>query len=95
MIKEIKKWFKGEEKIEPPETRAIVKLNEVAKESGVFDDENKIIEIHRNGKIDRIKYSEEDVDMLREQGIPVLQEDYSDEYSWIEPQIGGDVEYMK
>ena len=39
-IKRVKK-----EKIEPPEVRAIIKINDVAKESGVYDEENMIIEL--------------------------------------------------
>ena len=40
-IKKIKK-----EKVLPPNVYAIVKINDVAKENGIYDDENKIIEIN-------------------------------------------------
>lgn len=78
-----KKLFGKKEKVEPPDQYAIVKLNEVAKESAVYDDENKIIELHKSGKVSEITYSEADVDSLREQGIPVIDEEYTDEYDFL------------
>ena len=77
-IKKIKK-----EKVLPPNVYAIVKINDVAKENGIYDDENKIIEINSYGEIKKTKYSESSVEALREQGIPVLDEDYSDEYEFV------------
>lgn len=92
----MKNIFSGKEKIEPPELRAYVKINDVAKESGIYDDENKIIEIHRYGKIDKIKYSEADVETLREQGIPVIDEEYTDKYEFLNMDgSGGGVEYKR
>mgnify|MGYP001562871435 CR=1 FL=1 len=93
MFNWIKNLFK-KEKIEPPDPRAIVKLNDDAKENGIYDDENKIIEITRNGVKEKIKYSEADVEVLRENGIPVADEEYSEDYDFIDAEIGG-VEYRK
>jgi len=87
--------WKKPEKVDPPDAYAIVKINDVAKESGVYDDENKIIELHRYGKIDRIKYSEPDIDEIRNQGIPVIDEDYTDEYEFLNVDSGGEIEYKK
>jgi hypothetical protein len=96
MIKFIKNLIFGKkEKIEPPDVRAYIKINDVAKESGVYDDENKIIEIYRYGKKDTIKYSEADVETLRENGIPVIDEEYSDEYKFFEAEGGGGIEYRR
>ncbi len=97
MLNEIKNFiFGNKEKVEPPETRAIVKINDVAKENGVYDDENKIIELHRYGKIEKLKYSEADVEALREQGIPVMDEEYSDDYNFLELEgSGGGIEYRR
>ncbi|MEK6882587.1 MAG: hypothetical protein AABY22_23400 [Nanoarchaeota archaeon] len=92
MFKFISNFFKKEEKVEVLDTRAIIKMNDVAKENSIFDDENKIIELHRNGKIEIIKYSDADVQSLREQGIPVLSEEYSDNYDFINAVDFGAVE---
>lgn len=86
------KFGKKKENIEPPEIRGIIKLTDNAKSSGISDDENKIIELTINGKVKRIKYSEADVEMLREQGIPILPEDYSDEYNFIDAVNFGQIE---
>ena len=91
----INKIFGKNKKVEPPDTMAIIKLNDFAKENGVYDDENKIIELKRHGKIQKIKYSESDVDALREQGIPVIDEEYSDEYEFFDLESGGNLEYKK
>ena len=95
MFEFIKKLFKKKKKIEPPEERAIIKMSEIAKENGIYDDENKIIELTRNGNVDIIKYSEADVEALREMGIPVEEEVYTDEFDWIEGGEGGGVETRK
>ena len=81
--------FKKKEKIEPPTIRGIIKMSQLAKENWVNDDENKIIELHNNGKVSNIKYTEEDVEVLRENGIPVLPEEYTDEFDFIEAEQGG------
>ena len=85
-------YFKGEEKIEPPFPRAIIKINEVAKESGIYDDENKIIELYDYNRLKILKYSEEQVEVLRENGIPVLEENYSEEYEFLNIDSGGGIE---
>ena len=64
-------------------------MSQLAKENWVNDDENKIIELHNNGKVSNIKYTEEDVEVLRENGIPVLPEEYTDEFDFIEAEQGG------
>jgi len=91
IINKITSYFK-KPKIEPPEVRAIVKLNDVAKENSIYDDENKIIEVTKGNKVTKIKYSESDVDALREQGIPVIEENYSEEYDFLEGVNFGGVE---
>lgn len=94
-FKKIINFFKREEKIDPPETRAYIKINEVAKENGVHDDENKIIELHNEGKIRNIKYTEADVEALREQGIPVVEEEYTDEHDFLMGADFGGIEERK
>jgi len=79
-------------KIEPVSERAIIKLNPIAKEKAIYDDENKIIEVHRGDQVYNIKYSKSDVDALREQGIPVIDEEYSDEYDFLEGINFGSIE---
>ena len=49
----IKEKIFGKEKIEPPDVRAYIKLTDVAKENGITTDANRIIEIHKGGKIER------------------------------------------
>lgn len=88
-------FFRRKEEVEPVGVKATIKMSDKAKADGLFDDENKIIEINRYGEIDRIKYSEADVDVLREQGIPVLPEDYTDEYDWLDSELMGGVETYK
>jgi len=97
MIKQIWNYIIGKkpERVEPLDVMAIVKLNDVAKENGVYDDENKIIEITRYGKKEKVKYSQADVESLREQGIPVIDEEYSDKYDFLETESGGDIEYKQ
>lgn len=85
----------GKTKIEPPEVFGIVKLTENAKENGIYDDQNKIIELNKYGEKTRIKYSEADVEALREQGIPIVEEGYSDNYEWTDLDVGGTIEYKK
>lgn len=80
-------FWKKEEKIDPPEIRAIIKLSDTAKESGVYDDENKYIELINGSSKKRIPYSDADVEALREQGIPVDEEKYSDEFDFIESKL--------
>lgn len=90
-------WIKGlfEKKHEAPLPRAIIKLTEVAKENGVFDDENKIIELHDGQDVRIMKYSPEMVEILMEKGIPVLPEDYTDEYKFVSTEDEGGVEYWR
>jgi hypothetical protein len=89
-------WFKKEEKVEKPIPSAIVKVNPVAKEKGIDDEENRIIEVDYGDKVERIKYTEHDVDALREQGIPVEFEDYNDEYEFLESSnFGGNIVYKR
>jgi len=94
MIKQIKEFIFGK-KIEPPEVFAIVKLTDNAKENGIYDDMNKIIELIRYGERSIIKFSNADVDALREQGIPVIDEEYTDEFEWTDLEGGGSLEYKK
>lgn len=70
-----------EKKIIYPQSLGIIKLNDVAKQKGIFDDENKIIEIYRHGKLSEIiKYTEFDVKALKElEGIPILEEPIENE----------------
>ena len=95
MFEFIKNLFNKKKKIDPPEVRAYIKLNDVAKENAIYDDENKIIELHRYGKIEIIKYSDADVQALREQGIPVIEEEYSEKYDFITGTDFGNVEYKR
>lgn len=87
----IKSFFE-KPKVEPVSERAIIKINPIAKENAIFDDENKIIELYRGDKVQRIKYSKSDVDALREQGIPVIDEEYTDDYQFLEGINFGGVE---
>jgi hypothetical protein len=99
MLKEIKqgwnKFMGKKQKIEAPDVRAIVKVNEVAKARGIYDDSNKIIEIYKYGHLKTIKYSDADVESLREQGVPVVEESYTDENEWIESASGGTVDHIR
>jgi hypothetical protein len=95
MFEIIRRLLRKKEKIEPPDTRAYIKINDVAKENGIYDDENKFIELHRYGRIEKRKYSDADVETLREQGIPVIEEEYSDDYEFVNSDIGGGVEYKR
>ncbi|MEM3075070.1 MAG: hypothetical protein QW727_03975 [Candidatus Pacearchaeota archaeon] len=80
-------------KIPPPEVRGIIKINDVAKEEGVYDDENKIIFIYNGDNvIKKIKYTESEVESLREEGIPILEEEYTDEYDFINTINFGQIE---
>jgi len=95
IIQQIINFFrKKEEKVDPPENSAIIKISDVAKESGVYDDENKIIERKIQGRKENIKYSEAEVESLREQGIPVVDEVYSDDYEFVNTVTGG-VDYFR
>ncbi|MFW9880955.1 MAG: hypothetical protein ACFFG0_48455 [Candidatus Thorarchaeota archaeon] len=88
-------YFKKEEKQEPPYLYGIIKLTDIAKQKGVYDEENLIIELHMGNKIDIIKFTRSDVDALREQGIPVVQEEYGDDYEFEEgPSLEG-IEYRR
>lgn len=90
MIQQIIDFFKKkEEKIERPDPSGIIKINDVSKENGLADDELKIIEILQKGKITNIKYSDAEVESLREQGIPVVEESYSDDYEFVNTVTGG------
>lgn len=91
MIKEIWNFIinKKSEKVEPPQAFGIIKLNGVAMDNAIYDDENKVIELHTPGKVKNIKYTEEEADSLREQGIPVLPEEYSDDFEFINIESGG------
>jgi len=94
-LKKLLPWNWGKkEKVESPDVKAIIKINPVAKENGIYDDENKIIEVTRYGQVERIKYSEADVEALREQGIPVIEEEYSDNMDWTDLETGG-IEFKK
>lgn len=71
MIKEILNIFKKEEKLNYPDEFMIIKFTEVAFESGVKDDSNKIIERYfydkyGNLKMKKYRYSPERVASLRE-----------------------------
>ena len=72
MIKKILSLFKRKEKIEPPDVYGVIRVNSVAQESGIYDDENKYIELNMYGTKKKIKFSNADVDSLREQGIPIV-----------------------
>lgn len=87
--------FKKKEKVEKPDNYAVVKINDTAKESGIYDEFNKIIEWHYYGKIKKMKYTDADVESLRNQGVPVEEEDYTDEYEWLDVGSGGEVDYRK
>lgn len=89
-------FWKKQKKIDPPESGfGIIKVNEIAKEQGLLDDENKIIELNRGGKITKIKYSEADVEELQKQGIPVIPEEYSEDYEFVNAVDFGHVEYRR
>lgn len=88
-------FFRKKEKIERPDPSAIVKISENAKEYGIYDDSNKHIDLLRNGKFMRIRYSKSDVHALREQGIPVLEEPYTDEYDFEDAVNFGGLEYKR
>jgi hypothetical protein len=92
MIQQLLKFFKKNKKIEPPEEYAIIKMSPVAQEAGLTDDENKIIEVNSYGKITILKYTESDVEVLRENGIPVIHEDYTDDYQFVNSTEFGGVE---
>ena len=87
--------FKKEEKVDRPDPSAIVRVNDNAKEYGIFDDSNKYIDLLRSGKFIKIRYSESDVNALREQGIPVLEEPYTDEYDFEDAVNFGGLEYKR
>lgn len=88
-------WWRKKEKPERPSENAIVKLTDSAKFSGIYEDELKIIEVHRNGKKTTIPYTESDVKSLQEQGIPVVEEEYSEKFDFIDSDIGGTLEYRR
>ena len=71
MFKKIWNYFRKKEKLDYPDDFAIIKFTEVAFESGVKDDSNKIIERYfydENGnlKTKTYRYSPERVASLRE-----------------------------
>lgn len=90
----IKRLFE-KPKIEPVSERAIIKLNPIARDKAIIDDENRIIEVHRGDKVYNIKYSKSDVNALRDQLIPVIDEDYTDEYNFLEGINFGSIESRK
>ena len=94
MLNKILTLFKRKQKIQSSEVKAIIKVTDVGKNNNTTDDSNKIIELHEYGKITPIKYSDADVEALESRGIPVLYEDYTDEYKWIDTE-GGGIEYFK
>ncbi|MBU0959510.1 MAG: hypothetical protein KKB31_06195 [Nanoarchaeota archaeon] len=89
----IKKLFFKEKKYEMPVPSGIIKLTNVAKDTAGTEDELKIIEF--NDGRPKVKYSEEQVEVLREQGIPVLPEDYSDDYQFVSSEGEGGYELKK
>lgn len=92
MFEKIKNWLNRNEKIEPPVPRAIIKMTDLAKERGIIDDENKIIEFHDGRDVKIIKYTPEEVDILMQKGIPVLPESYSDEFKFLNSEEEGSVD---
>ena len=77
MIKFIKNMFKKKEELDYPNDFAIIRFTDVAFESGIKGDSNKIIERYYydsmgNLKIKKYRYSQERVSVLRETlGIPI------------------------
>ena len=70
-------YFKKKKEYERPVPSGIIKLNPVAKDFGLENDELKIIEF--NDGRPSVHYSEEQVEVLREAGIPVLPELYDED----------------
>ena len=90
MIKEILKWWKNRNKKigTYPYEFAIIKVSDIAKYSGTEDDENKIVDHYKGGKlIASYPYSESIVMTLRNiEEIPVVEEDFEidEEFEWDE-----------
>jgi len=76
-IKFIKNLFKTEKRVDYPIDFAIVKFSEVAFDSGIKGDSNKIIERYYydddgNLKTKNYRYSQERAFTLRESGVPIF-----------------------
>lgn len=67
--------FKGSEEDSFPYRFALVRVNDVAKEHGIDDDENKEIALFEGGKIKKIMpFTNAHLKSLKNEGIPVSSE---------------------
>lgn len=89
IIESIKNLFKKPEKVPRPDPSAVIKIHECGKGANMYSEPLKEIEKLQNGKITYIKYSEAEVQSLLEQGIPVQEEEYSEEHTFTEISSGG------
>jgi hypothetical protein len=74
-------WFKKKEKTPLPKNFALGRLNKHAKFSGISDDENKIVEIYRGGKLAEVRpFSDELIKALQDvDEIPFAWESFEEE----------------
>ena len=80
MFEKIKGKFKKKEEIFFPHEFGLIRLNGVAKLEGIDDDFNKDVAFYRDGEIIKTyPYTKELVERLRDEGIPVENEQYEEE----------------
>lgn len=80
MFKWITKIFSKKEEILFPNEFALIRFSDVAKLEGIQDDQNKEIVLFKNGKEHKkYPYSDEIINILKKQGIPVEQESFDEE----------------
>lgn len=91
MFQRIKNWWKEKNKapLRYINEFCLIKVSDIARNKGIEDDENKIIEHYKSGRLFKTYvYSEALVQSLKEvYEIPVISEDFEDEeeYEWEEP----------
>ena len=98
IYKKVKNFFKKEEEGSYPSDFALIKINDVAKEKGLEDEQNKAIVRYINGEISEIMpFNKAFVDALREiDGIPVEEEEFKDEdFEWDSTTTLGVINYKK
>ena len=90
---------KKKQRVALPNRFALVRFTKHAKELGIFDDENKVVEIYKRGVLSEppIPYSEELVKALESvDEIPVINEEFDEEqFSFIESADFGGVEFRR
>jgi len=90
--------FKKKEKPQAPAYSGVIRYTEQAKELGLFDDANRVIDLYKYGeKVETIPYSKEILNSLREiEEYAIVSEDFDDDaFNFIESADFGGVNYRR